>query len=139
MPIQVQLTGQKGQIVEVTPRGQLVVAPLTYSTGRFNNMDVIDTAYNFYEPIPGKRFVMTGFIVATNRNVGVNGAVIIFYEADAVDSLTVDETILQLDMVKNDVLPIVGLNFILSEGAFLNGKTDDDDVLATIMGYEIGA
>lgn len=139
MSIRVQLIGSDGRTVVVTPNGELVTAPLAYSDTVFQNMDVIDTAYNFHEPTPGKRFVITGFMVATNRNVGVNGAVIIFYEADAVDSLVVDKTILQLDMLKNDRIPIVGTNFIVTEGAFLNGKTDDDDVLATIAGYEVDA
>ena len=139
MAIQVQLVGSNGRIVEVLSTGQLATAPLAYSTGNFNNMDIVDTAYNFHKPSAGKRFVITGFIVATNRNVGVNGASIIFYEASAVDTLTVDKTILQLDMVKNEILPISGVNVILTEGVFLNGKTDDDDVLATIAGYEVDA
>lgn len=139
MPIRVQLIGSNGRTVEVTGNGQLVTAPLAYSDTAFQNMDVINTAYNFHEPTPGKRFVITGFIVSTNRNVGVNGAVIIFYEASAIDSLVVDKTILQFELLKNDRLPIVGTNFILTAGAFLNGKTDDDDVLATIAGYEVDA
>ena len=139
MPIQVQIIGPNNRIVEVLPNGQIVIAPLKYSGTKFNNMDLVDTAYNFHEPRAGKRFVITGMIVATNRSVGANGAVIEFYEASAVDSTTVDKTILRLDMVKNDILPIVDANFILTEGVFLNGKTDDDDVLATIAGYEVDA
>lgn len=139
MAIQVQLIGPNTRIVEVTALGQLVTAPLKYSGTKFNNMDLVNTAYNFHKPTSGKRFVITGMIVATNRSVGANGAVIEFYEASAVDSTTVDKTILRLDMVKNDILPIIGANFILTEGAFLNGKTDDDDVLATIAGYGVDA
>ncbi len=139
MAIQVQLIGSNNRIVEVLPTGQLATAPLEYSTGTFQNMDVVDTAYNFHEPIAGKRFVITGLIVVTNRNVGVNGASIVFYEASAVDTITVDKTLFQLDMAKNQILPLVGINQILTEGVFLNGKTDDDDVLATIAGYEVDA
>lgn len=123
--------------VKVTRLGQLVTAPLAYGETVFKELAEPDTAYNFYEPRAGKRFVITGMIVTTNRNVGVNGAVIEFYEAGAIDSTTVGKTILRLDMVKNQILPIVGTNFILTEGVFLNGKTDDDDVLATIAGYEV--
>ena len=139
MAIQVQLVGRNNRIVEVTANGQLVVSPLAYSAGKFNDMSVVGTAYNFHEPTAGKRFVVTGLIVSTTRNVGVNGASIVFYEASAVDSITVDETVLELDMAKSEILPITGTNFILNEGVFLNGKTDDAEVLATIMGYEVDA
>lgn len=139
MGIKVQLVGGNNRTVEVTSNGELVVAPLQYSTPKFQNMTVVDTAYNFHEPKAGKRFVVTGIIVSTNRDVGVNGAVIIFYEASSIDTLTVDETVLQLDMTKNQILPLLGANFILTEGKFLNGKTDDNEVLATISGYEVDA
>lgn len=39
---------------------------------------------------------------------------------------------------QNEILPIVGLNTIVTEGAFVNGKTDDD-ALATVTGYEVDA
>ena len=139
MAIKVQLVGRGNRIAEVSDLGQLVTAPLEYSTGKFNDMDAINTAYNFHEPTAGKRFVVTGLIVATNRNVGTNGATIVFYEAVSIDTTTVAKTILQLDMAKNQVLPIFGANFILTEGVFLNGKTDDDDVFATVAGYEVDA
>lgn len=139
MTVKVQLIGRNGRVIEASDNGELATAPIQYSTGEFNNMDLVDTAYNFHQPTAGKRFVITGIIVATNRNVGVNGATIEFYEASAIDTTTVDKTILQLDMAKNDILPILGANVILTEGVFLNGKTDDDDVLVTISGYEVDA
>lgn len=139
MAIQVQLVGRNNRVVEVLSTGQLATAPLEYSTGKFQDMNATNTAFNFHKPSAGKRFVVTGLVVTTDRNVGVNGASIIFYEASAVDATTVDETIFQLDMVKNDLLPLIGLNQILNEGAFLNGKTDDASVLATVAGYEVDA
>lgn len=139
MSIDVRIVGANNRAVEVTFNGQLVTAPLEYSSGKFNDMDLVNTAYNFHEPTAGKRFVITALIISTNRNVGVNGANIFFYEASAIDTLTVDKIILQLDMAKSLTLPILGANFIMTEGAFLNGKTDDDDVLATIAGYEVDA
>ena len=139
MSIQVQLVGRNDRVVEISKNGELVTAPLEYSAGVFQKMDAAATAYNFHKPTTGKRFVITGFIISTNRNVGVNGANIVIYEASALDSITVDRTVLEIDMVKNDILPILGANFILTVGVFLNGKTDDADVLVTIAGYEVDA
>ena len=135
--IYTQIISKNNRAVEVSSNGVLAVGPLEYSTGTFQDMDLVDTAYNFHTPTPGKRLVVTGLVVATNRNVGVNGATIILYEAESATSLTVDKTLLQLDMTKNEILPILGLNSILSEGVFLNGKTDDDDGLVTITSYEV--
>ena len=139
MAIKAQIVGRSGRIVAVTPNGQLVTSTIQIMSGTFNNMSVIDTAYNFHAPMAGKRFVVTGLIVATSRNVGVNGASIVFYEGSSIDTLTVDETLLELDMPKSDVLPLLGANFILHEGVFLNGKTDDAEVKASIFGYEVDA
>ncbi len=139
MPIQFQLVGRNGRVVEATNNGELAVAPLEYSTGKAQSMDAINTAFNFHQPRAGKRFVITAIITSTSRNVGVNGANIEFYEASAVDETTVDESVLLLDMPKSKVLPLLGLHRILNEGVFLNGKTDDAEVLVTIAGYEVDA
>ena len=137
MEVQVTGGGVEGRIVKVTPNGELVIAPLEYSGSTFQNMNVVDTAFNFHLPTSGKRLVVTGLVISTDRNVGVNGAVIEFYEADSATSTTVDKTALRVDMAKNDILDIMGMNSIVAEGKFLNGKTDDANVLATIFGYEV--
>lgn len=137
MPVQFQIVGKGNRIVEVSPNGELAIAPLQYSTNKFNNMNVVDTAFNFQKPIAGKQFVITGLIISTSRTVGVNGATIEIYEADSIDSTSVDKTILRVDMIKNQILPLSDLNSITTEGKFLNGKTDDIDVLVTILGYAV--
>lgn len=137
--IRVQIVGKNKRVIEATDNGEFVTAPIAYSTGKFQEMDAINTAFNFHKPKVGKLFVITAFIISANRNVGVNGAAIEFYEANSAGTITVGETILKLDMAKNDILPIIGINSILSEGAFLNGKTDDASVLVTIAGYEVDA
>ena len=139
MTVQVQLVGRNSRVIEVSGNGELVVAQIEYSSGEALVLNVVNTAFNFHIPTAGKLFVITGFIISTSRNIGVNGANIEFYEASAIDTITVDKSILRLDMIKNTSLPIFGGNIILTEGAFLNCKTDDADVLVTIAGYEVDA
>ncbi len=139
MRIQVQIVGKNGRTIEATKNGELITAPIEYSIGKAQVLNAINTAFNFHIPKAGKRFVITGFIVSMSRNIGVNGANIEFYEASAIGSIVVGKSILRLDMSKNQALPIFGGNFILTEGAFLNVKTDDADVLVTIAGYEVDA
>ncbi len=116
--------------------GRLVMSEIAFSEAQFQGMDTIDTAFNFYSPKAGKRLVITGFIVDTNKDIGPDGASIIFYEADSADSITVDKTVLQFAMTKNTNRSPLPLNLIVTAGKFLNGKTNDATVLATILGYE---
>lgn len=121
---------------EVLQGGRLVMSEIAFSEAQFQGMDTIDTAFNFYSPKAGKRLVITGFIVDTNKDIGPDGASIIFYEADSADSITVDKTVLQFAMTKNTNRSPLPLNLIVTAGKFLNGKTNDATVLATILGYE---
>ena len=137
MPTEVIIVGPNGISAQLTPNGEMVTAPLEYSEGVFKELNVVDTSFNFFTPTSGKRRVLTGILISTDRNVGVNGASIVVYEATASDIITVSNTILQLDMTKNQVLPMFGLRFITTEGRFINAKTDDDTVFITLTGYEV--
>jgi len=131
--------GGNGTLVGVSPQGELLVRALEYSEPSFNNMDIADTAYNFFKPKAGQRFVITGISADANRNVGANGASTLFYETDSDNSTTPSKILYQFDIAKNTSKVLVGLLTITTIGTYLNGKTDDDDVLATVMGYYVNA
>ncbi len=40
-------------------------------------------------------------------------------------------------MLKQSARDLIGLNIIITEGSWVNGVTDDDDVFATVAGYYI--
>ena len=122
---------------KVTEYGQLVVAPVAYSNSYFNTLAVNNTAYNFAVPNSGKRFVITDILIATNKDVGVNGGLIEIYESQGLTDTTITKTIYTTQMIKNTTQSITGLNLILTEGVWLNAKTDDNTAYLTIMGYYI--
>jgi len=126
-----------GVTAKVTEFGQLVVAPLQYSTPIVDELDVINTAFNFIEPQQDRSIVITDIIISADRVVGVNGADVEIYEAISADTTTVDITILEVDMVKQTQLGLTGLNLIVPEGKFVNAKTDDNNILVTIMFYRV--
>lgn len=128
-----------GVKAKVTKFGQLVVAPLQYSTPVVNSLDVINTAFSFVEPQQDRSIVITDIVISADRNVGVNGANVEIYEADAIDTITVDITILEVDMVKQTQLGLTGLNLLVPEGKFVNAKTNDVNILVTIMFYRVPA
>lgn len=123
----------------ITTRGVLVTGPLDFSVAYNQDVDTINTAFNFVGPEVGKRFVITDILLSTDRQVGNNGAIIILYEATADNTVTVTTTILEVEMLKSTVRDMTGLNMIATEGVWINIKTDDDNVQATIMGYYVKA
>lgn len=128
-----------GKTVKVTKFGQLVVAPLQYSTPVADEVDVINTAFNFIGPEQDKSIVITDIVLSADRVVGVNGADVVIYEAGDTVTLTEDQIILDVDMVKQTTLAVNGLNLIVPEGKFVNAKSDDVNIKITIMFYRVPA
>ena len=128
-----------GRWAQVTSRGQLVTAPLDFSSAYNATADVINTGYNLVTPQTSKRFVITDILLYANRNVGVNDATVEIYEASSDSSTTVDKSLFLAEMVRQAARDLTGLNLLVTEGKWVNIKTDDDDIFATIMGYYIDA
>ncbi len=135
-PINIQ-DNETGNRATVTRFGQLVVAPVDYSAPVAQTLDLVNTAYNFVEPKAKQNIVITDIILTANKNVGASDATVVVYEADAPDTTTSTKDILNLEMIKQSNLPLTGLNLLITEGAFVNAKTDDDDVFVTIMYYRV--
>lgn len=129
----------KGVRAFVSKRGELAVAPLDFDVTSSNNMAVINTAYNFYAPMQNMRFVITAILLYADKNVGATDASVQIYEASSASSTTVLNTILDFEMLKNTNRDITGLNLLVSEGVWINGKTNDNNVYGTIMGYYVTA
>lgn len=124
---------------KVTNRGQLVTGPIDFSRAYSVDVDTINTAFNFVPPIAGKRFVITDILLYANRNVGVNDATVEIYEATGATVTTVSTSILLAEMLKQSSRDITGINLIVSEGRWINIKTDDNSIFATVMGYYVDA
>ncbi len=124
--------------VKVTRLGQLVTGSLKYDEVVALTADVINTGYNFYLPKAHQQFVVTTILLTADSNV-TGSTLIDIYEASAVDSITIDKSILHVEILKNGSRDIIGLNLLIAEGKYLNVKVDDDDVFVTIMGYYVPA
>jgi hypothetical protein len=124
---------------KVTSRGQLVVAPLDFSTFYNVTADVVDTGYNLAPPKSSERFIITAIHLYANKNVGAGDATVVLYEADSSTETTATKTIINIEMLKQTSLNMTGLNIIVTEGKWVNIKTDDDDIFANVAGYYIDA
>lgn len=126
-------------LAKITNRGQLVVSSLDFSESYTVTAALTGTAYNFVPPISGKRFIVTDILLYADKNVGANDASVQIYEADSLNETTIDKTILDIEMVKKTSRDMTGLNLIISESRWLNIKTNDNIIYATVMGYYVTA
>jgi len=121
----------------VTPYGQLVVAPISYSTSIANSLTVNDAGVTFINPSMGQRVVITDIILTSDKNVGTNGAAVEVYESSGFDDATVTSSILSIEMLKNTSRDLIGLNFLSSGGVWINAKTDDNNIQVTLGYYYV--
>jgi len=126
---------QNGNPAKVTESGELVVAPLAYDETVFNEMSLTNTAYNYYEPKSKSQFVIKSIVVFANKDINdATDTNIEIYEATSDSETDVSKTLLKFGMAKLSVLPIVPLNILVTEGVWVNAKTDDNNILLTITG-----
>lgn len=127
-----------GQSARVTEYGQLVVAPLAYSTPVLLSMVTPGIAYNFIEPAGGQSVVITDIIVSADKDVSATTpAEIAIYEADAPDTLNVVASIVTPQLVRSDNFILSGLNLLVPEGLWVNATTSDSTIKLTIMFYRV--
>ena len=138
MPVPVHISDPKtGNKASVTEFGQLVVAPVDYSTPVTASMSVIDTPYMLISPVSGKAIVVTAMILTANRNIGINDATVTIYASDTADGVIPSTPEITLEMAKNSSLPLTGINFLIPKGKFLLAQTNDATVFLTVGFYRV--
>jgi len=125
-----------GHNARVTHAGELVTVRGNYDEASQQSMNVINTAYNLATTKANKRFVITGIIINADKNVSAtDGAVINLYEATSDTSTTATKAIITLNIGKNESEVITGILIQITQGVYINAKTDDATVNITLLGY----
>ena len=136
--IDIRIIGETGATAKVSSLGQLVVGPLAPNLAEFNELGTIDTAFNFYKPRSGKQFIITHIFAFGDKQVSpTTNATVEVYEATSDATTTVDRTLLKFEIGQNQFQPYQDINILVNSGAFMNAKTDDDDVHMNILGFYI--
>lgn len=135
----VQILGQStGVKAKVTKFGQLVVAPIDYSTTSTVVLNATGTPFNILSPETGKAIVITDIIVNADKSVSnTTPANIEIYSAEEADLLTVFNLIVAPQLTGSSQQVMTGLNLLIDAGLWVNAKTDDASVLVTIMSYRL--
>ena len=124
-----------GISARVTEFGQLVTAPLNFSTPVSVEVDDINTAFLLVSPEDGKNIIVDSIVITGNRDIGVNDATVVIYSATSEDDINPVAAEVSLEIAKNSNIPLTGLNFIIPEGRFFLAKTNDATVFITIGYY----
>jgi hypothetical protein len=124
--------------VKVTSSGELVTSSLAYDETQYFELDSAVDSFSFFPPKVGKQFVITGFTAVSDKNITADAIVEIF-EANAADSTTALKTLPKFAMTKNAVVSPTPLRILVTEGVWVNAKTDDASIHLTMFGYYINA
>jgi len=96
-----------GKAAKVSDQGELIMRTAEYSTA-IKRQITDANAVNFFKPRSGKKFIVTGLIINTDRNVAGGGAIIAIYEASTPTSTTILSDIVEIDQLRsttNSLLP----------------------------------
>jgi hypothetical protein len=132
------LVGRNGQQVNVNDAGEILVSDGPFDLSMFNELDLVNTAYNFFGPRGRQQFVISGFLMYGDKQVsGATNATVIIYESDQPDSITVDRVLVQVEVGQNQSIPFPSVRILANRGVYINAKTDDDDIHMTIFGHYV--
>jgi hypothetical protein len=132
------LVGRNGQQVNVNDAGEILVSDGPFDLSVFNELDLVNTAYNFFGPRGRQQFVISGFLMYGDKQVsGATNATVIIYESDQPDSTTTDRVLVQVEVGQNQSIPFPSIRILANRGVYINAKTDDDDIHMTIFGHYV--
>ncbi len=134
MTIKVLIQGNNGNTANVTDSGEFVISP-RFAQATKVTLIADNTPLNLVRAVASQKLIITGLIVNTNRDIGVNGALVEIYEASDDSTATVDKAILSFDLTKNQTVVTSPLLFETTAGKYINAKADDSNVNVTILGY----
>lgn len=127
---------QSGRAAKVTDFGQLITAPVAYSSPAQVFMDVQNQAYNLVAPRAGASIVITAIFISANKQVSnTTDATVTLYTASEIDSLTAVANVVNFEIERNGRLVLTSLNALIPPGVYFNAKTTDDDIYVTILYY----
>jgi len=134
MTIKTRIEGNSKRTADVSKNSELFV------TQRFSSAEKItlvsdNVAITIVKPRSGERMIITGLIINTNRDVGVNGAVVEIYESAAENSTVVSKAILSFDVPKSSSVVTSPILIETSAGVYVNAKADDSEVNVTLLCY----
>lgn len=126
-----------GHEARVSKFGQLITAPLDFSSPQSQSLNVVDTAFNFATPRGSDFIVITDILMGATKDVNAStGALVEIYTSDiSATSTVIKEVILEAPLARLANRDLTGLNFLVNSSRWVNAKTDNATVDITIGCY----
>ena len=134
MTLAVNIAGRDGNLAAVVEGGSLSFAPIPDEIV-FNELGVNDQVYNFYQPLAGSRFILTGVVAASDAQVAAADSQVIVYEATSPTETTVAKTLFQFVLLKNQQLVIPNFQIKVKPGVWINAKASATDIHMSVIGH----
>ena len=136
MTLKTNIKDGKGtnNLAGVTSVGELVVTGYGDNITSFLNMNVNNTAFNFFPPLSGHVFIITSILF----NAQKAPVTIDIYQAASATTTTIDLELIQIVAQTIGFVPITfpfGGFIPVTEGEFLNAKNNNQPVSMTIVGF----
>ena len=126
--------GINGNLATISNEGEIFTR-LRFSSAENVTLVSDNVALTLVKPRSKQKMIITGIIVNTNRDVGVNGAIIEVYEATDANSTTVAKAILKFDLIKNETVVTSPILIETQAGRYINTKASDSEVNVTLLCY----
>ena len=127
-----------GAHVNVGIGNALAVGPAKPSAAYNATLGVDDTPVTIVEGKGGQSFCITGIILTGNKNIATGtDATVDIFEATADDLTTSLSSILTIPVARSAQTVITGILMRIPTGRFVIGKTSDDDVFVTVLGFYV--
>ena len=131
MSAPVEIVGRDGQVCKVTKRGEIVVAPVSYSKSYQTSRNTAGTS-NIITGLANKSFLITSMLIGSDKT-NVDTTVDIFESNDA-DSAIQSKLIISLGVGKNDRLIATGLQIETDVTKWVNFTMDTSALISITFG-----
>lgn len=120
--------------VAVLPSGALAVGQADDDLSKSATMSVDDTPVEVIGPQAGREILVTGALISTNRDVGVNGATVdVYYVEDVTSTDTTNLLIQVVDFAKNSAVATTPISLRVPIGNYVVAKTNDNSATASLF------
>jgi hypothetical protein len=122
----------------VSKNGEVLVRAYGFSEPSIQTLTGTAAA-NLFASRPTEQLILTGIVISGNRSIAAAGDLVEVFEASAADSATQDKLLLSVDIARQQVVPVLGFQSLITQGKFLNVDRADTSgaISVTAFGYYV--
>ena len=139
MPLESILRDSKtGRTANVVRGNAIAVLPPQASIAYNATLGVDDVPVEIVPSRSKMTFCMTGILLTGNKSIDPNiDAIVDIYTSTDSASSTIVTSLISIPVSRSGSIVLNGILVEAEAGHFINGRTSDDDVLVTILGFYV--